>query len=59
MKRTVISLMALAMLSLGSIGCADKAKTTTEVKTSTPTGEKDTTVTKEVKTTGDQSPPNR
>ena len=38
MKRTVISLMALSLFSLGTIGCADKAKTTTETKVTTPGG---------------------
>ncbi len=57
MKRTVLFLMALSLSSLGTIGCADKAKTTTEVKQSTPNGTTTETTTKEIKQTGDQPPP--
>jgi len=57
MKRIVISLMALSMLSLGVIGCAEKAKTTTEVKQSTPNGTTTETTTREVQKTGENPPP--
>jgi len=56
MKRIVLSLMALGMLSLGTIGCADKASTKSKTETSGPGGtttvEHDTTV----KQTGDNPP---
>ena len=59
MKRTVISLIALSLFSLGTIGCADKAKTTTETKVTTPGGTTTIEQEKTIKQTGDNPPPVR
>jgi hypothetical protein len=56
MKRTVMSLIALSLFSLGTIGCADKATTKTEVQRSGPNGTTTETTTKEIKQTGDMPP---
>lgn len=59
MKRITIALMALSALSLGTIGCADKAKTTTETKVTTPGGSTTIETEKTIKQTGDNPPPAR
>jgi hypothetical protein len=50
-------MLFLGLISIGMVGCGDKAKTTRETTVSTPEGTTTTTETKEVKQTGDNPPP--
>lgn len=59
MKSFIASIVSLAIVCIGVVGCADQNKSTskTETKVSTPNGETTTTVEKEVKQTGQNPPP--
>jgi hypothetical protein len=56
MKRILGSALVLSVLSLGFVGCGDKAKTEKKTTTSTPGGSKTETQSTEVKKTGDNPP---
>jgi len=56
MKQFLASVLVLSMLSLGMVGCAEKASITEETEISTPGGTTTTTVTKEVEKSGDNPP---
>jgi hypothetical protein len=58
MKRFYVLAIALGLFaSVGLVGCGEENKTTTEVKTETPTGSTTEKVTKETETTGEAPPP--
>ena len=57
MKRILASVMVLSILSIGLVGCGDKASKKTETKTSTPGGSTTTTQETTVKKTGENPPP--
>jgi len=56
MKRILTTSVLIALLSMGMIGCGDKASSTKETTVSTPGGTTTTTESKEVKQTGDHPP---
>jgi len=56
MKRILASVVVLSILSIGFVGCGDKATKKTETKTSTPGGSTTTTHEDTVKKTGDNPP---
>jgi hypothetical protein len=56
MKQFFASVLVLSLLSLGTVGCAEKSSTSREVKVSTPGGTTTVTVEKEVTKTGDNPP---
>ena len=57
MKRFLASALVLSILSIGFVGCSDKAKTEKKTTTSTPNGTTTKTDTSEVKKSGDNPPP--
>jgi len=59
MKRMLVSILSVAIVSLGLAGCAEKSTTKTETETSTPGGKTTVTTEKEVKKTGENPPPAR
>jgi hypothetical protein len=61
MKRTLSSALVFSVLALpvvGLVGCSDKAATTEKETVTTPEGTTTTTTEKEVKSTGENPPPN-
>ena len=59
MKRSLTTALALALfIPFGLVGCSDKAKMETTETVSTPSGTTETTVEKEVKSTGENPPAN-
>jgi hypothetical protein len=53
MYRTLVCLLCLCGLTLGTLGCAEKSKTQQQTKIQTPGGTETKTVTVEDKKTGD------
>jgi hypothetical protein len=59
MKRSLVAALLLGLTStLGVVGCAEKAKVESQETVSAPGGTTTTTETKEVKSTGENPPPN-
>jgi hypothetical protein len=58
MKRLIAWALMFAVMSSFSLGCGDKASTTTKSTTSTPGGTKTVEDTKTVKETGNNPPAN-
>ena len=56
MKRILASVMVLSVLSIGFVGCGEKAKVEKKTTVETPNGSTEKTETTEVKTTGDAPP---
>jgi uncharacterized lipoprotein YehR (DUF1307 family) len=54
MKRILVSVLSLMVMSVCLVGCADKTKTEKKSSVSTPGGSSTTTTTTETKKTGDQ-----
>ncbi len=52
----IVGLLSLPTISL--VGCSDEAKQETKEIDKTPGGKTETTVTKEIKSSGDNPPPN-
>lgn len=57
MKRMLGAMLVFSLLTMGFVGCSEKAKTKSETSVQTPGGETTTTVTKEVEKSGDNPPP--
>lgn len=57
MKRILGSVLVLSVLSIGFVGCSEKAKVEKKSTTSTPDGTTTKTDTTEVKKSGDNPPP--
>jgi hypothetical protein len=61
MKTLLTSALIVGLMSfsaVGLVGCAEEAKQETKEVTKTPDGTNTTTVTKDIKTTGDNPPAN-
>jgi hypothetical protein len=56
MKNWIATALMIAVGSIGMAGCAEKAETKTQIKTTTPGGTTTVTTDKEVKKTGDNPP---
>jgi hypothetical protein len=56
MKRTITAVLALSLVSVGMVGCAEKASTKTETEIKTPAGTTTITTEKDVKETGNNQP---
>jgi predicted small lipoprotein YifL len=56
MKRILSSVLVLSFLSIGLVGCGEKAKTEKKTTVETPGGSTEKTQTTETKTTGDNPP---
>jgi hypothetical protein len=56
MKRILASVLALSAMSIGLVGCGEKAKTEKKTTVETPEGSKEKTETTETKTTGENPP---
>jgi hypothetical protein len=54
MKRILASVLALSVVSIGLVGCAEKTKVEKKDSVTTPSGSTTTTTTTETKKTGDQ-----
>ena len=57
MKRFFASILVLSVLSVGLVGCGEKAKTEKKTTTSTPDGSTTKTESTEVHKSGDNPPP--
>ena len=56
MKRILGSVLVLSVLSIGLVGCSEKAKTEKKTTVETPGGTTQETKSTETKTTGDNPP---
>jgi uncharacterized lipoprotein YehR (DUF1307 family) len=56
MKRILASVLVLSVMSIGLVGCGDKAKTEKKTTVETPGGTTEKTQSTETKTTGDNPP---
>jgi predicted small lipoprotein YifL len=57
MKNVITSILSLAIVCVGLVGCGEKSTSKTETRVTTPGGETTTTVEKDVKQTGQNPPP--
>lgn len=58
MKRLIAACSLLSLSTVLLVGCAEKKKTERTETVSSPGGTTETTISKEVKSTGDNPPPN-
>ncbi len=57
MKNFIASILSLAIVCVGLVGCAEKSTSKTETRVTTPGGETTTTIEKDIKQTGQNPPP--
>jgi hypothetical protein len=58
MKRMIVAALVVSLVSIGLVGCTEKAASTKqETKITTPAGTTTITTEREVKKTGDNLPP--
>ena len=57
MKRSLLAVLMMAILSFGVVGCSDTTKSSRETKVTTPGGTTTTTETQKVEKTGENPPP--
>jgi hypothetical protein len=57
MKRNLLAVVVVAIISMGALGCSDTAKTTRETTVKTPGGTTTTTETRQIEKSGENPPP--